>query len=43
MVEHVGDMVFFWKDVLGNVRVIVCSFTLTDTKDGSFRQVSVAE
>jgi hypothetical protein len=40
MVQHVSDMVFFWKDVLGNVQVLVCSFIVTDTKDGSFRQVS---
>jgi len=34
MVEHVSDMVFLWKDVLGSVQVLVCSFTLTDIKDG---------
>jgi len=43
MVQHLGDMAFFWKDVLGNVQVLVCSFILTDTKDGRSRQVSVAK
>jgi hypothetical protein len=42
-VEHVSDMVFFWKDVLGNVQVLLCSFTLTDTKDGWSRQASFAK
>jgi hypothetical protein len=42
MVEHVGDMAFFWKDVLGNVQVLLCSFSLTETEDGWSRPVSFA-
>jgi hypothetical protein len=38
-----GRHMFFWKNVLGNVQILVCFFTIRSNRDGWFRQISFAK